>query len=198
MKTKSNTFKLVLTALMICLIIVMILFVRVPIPFTQGYVHLGDAMVFLAVLMLGWKYGALAAGLGGMLSDVIGGFAMWAPWTFVLKAGMALILGAAIHIVDKRPAISRKLFLAGEVIGMVIAGLFEVAGYYIAEGIMYGNWAAPLLGVPWNIGQFAVGMIIAVVLASMLCKTPAKQFFTYRMRAAVPMANPDGNPENAQ
>ena len=62
MQTNSKTFRLVLTALMMCLIMVAILFIRVPIPFTQGYVHLGDAMIFLAVLVLGWKYGAVAGG----------------------------------------------------------------------------------------------------------------------------------------
>ena len=68
MQTNSKTFRLVLTALMMSLIMVAILFIRVPIPFTQGYVHLGDAMIFLDVLVLGWKYGAVAAALGGMLS----------------------------------------------------------------------------------------------------------------------------------
>ena len=64
METKSNTFRIVLTALMVCLIMVAILFIRVPIPFTQGYVHLGDAMVFLSVLIL-----RMSAGLCLCMSD---------------------------------------------------------------------------------------------------------------------------------
>lgn len=68
----------------------------------------------------------------------------------------------------------------GEVIGMVIAGLEMTAGYYVTEAVMYGNFIAPLSGVPWNIGQFAVGMVIACILASALCKTPAKKFFAYK------------------
>ena len=63
MKTRNNTFKIVMTALMMCLIMVATMFIRIPIPGTQGYVHLGDAMIFLSVLILGWKYGALAAAL---------------------------------------------------------------------------------------------------------------------------------------
>ena len=58
---------------------------------------------------------------------------------------------------------------------MIIAGSFMVAAYYFAEGIMYGNWVTPLLGVPWNIGQFAAGMVIAVAIAAALCKTPGPQ-----------------------
>lgn len=180
MKTQSNTFKVVLTAMMACLIMVAILFIRVPIPFTQGYVHLGDAMIFLAVLVLGWKYGALAAAIGGMLGDVVGGFAMWAPWTFAIKGIMALILGLVIYIFPGKKGENERKSIAVKIAGMVLAGIFMVAAYYAAEGIMYGNWVTPLLGVPWNIGQFAVGMVIALVIAEILCKTSAKQYFVYK------------------
>lgn len=181
MQTKTRTYKTVLTALMMCLIMISILFVRIPIPFTQGYVHLGDAMIFLSVLMLGWKYGVIASALGGMLGDLIGGFAMWAPWTFAIKGIMALILGLAVAVISKNENITRAKYLMGEIIGMIAAGIVMVGGYYLAEGIMYGNWVAPALGIPWNIGQFAVGMVIAVVLAEALCKTPAKSYFACRM-----------------
>ena len=96
MKMRNNTFKIVMTALMMCLIMVATMFIRIPIPGTQGYVHLGDAMIFLSVLILGWKYGALAAAFGSMLADIIGGFAMWAPWSFAIKGIMALILGLIV------------------------------------------------------------------------------------------------------
>ncbi|NLD20197.1 MAG: ECF transporter S component [Clostridiales bacterium] len=182
METKSNTFKIVLTALMMCLIMVSILFIRIPIPFTQGYVHMGDAMIFLSVLILGWKYGALAAALGGALGDLIGGFAMWAPWTFGIKGIMAIIMGVVIMAVSKNENLSKGKFLFGEIVGIIISGVFMTAAYYAAEGIMYGNWIVPLMGIPWNIGQFVVGMVIATVIATALCKTPAKSYFTYRLK----------------
>ena len=182
MQTNSKTFRLVLTALMMCLIMVAILFIRVPIPFTQGYVHLGDAMIFLAVLVLGWKYGAVAAALGGMLGDIVGGFAAWAPWTFAIKGIMALILGLIIAKASKKEDISYKKFMLAEILGMIAAGIFMVAGYYVAEGIMYGNWVAPALGVPLNIGHFVVGIILATVIAAALSKTPAARYFTYSQK----------------
>ena len=85
---KDKTSKVVLTALMMCLIILATMLIKIPIPFTQGYVHLGDAMIFLSVLILGWKSGIVAAGVGSMLGDIIGGAAAWAPWTLVIKGGM--------------------------------------------------------------------------------------------------------------
>ena len=148
----DKTVKVVLTALMMCLIILATMLIKIPIPFTQGYVHLGDAMIFLSVLVLGWKYGAVAAGVGSMLGDIIGGAAAWAPWTLVIKGGMAILMGICLKGGDSR---------LREIAGMVLAGAFMVAGYYVAEGVMYGNWVVSALGIPWNIGQFTVGMIIA-------------------------------------
>ena len=66
MKTISSegkVYNIAMTAMMICIIMVSIALFRIPIPFTQGFVNLSDAMVFMGVIILGWKYGAIAAGL---------------------------------------------------------------------------------------------------------------------------------------
>ncbi|MEE0772491.1 MAG: ECF transporter S component [Anaerovoracaceae bacterium] len=183
MKTNSHTIKIVLTALMMCIIMISIMFIKIPIPFTQGYVHPGDAMIFLAVLVLGWKYGAVAAAFGGMLGDVMGGFAAWAPWTFCIKGIMAIILGLIVEAAFRKENRARGGIVAVEIVGMIVSGAFMVAAYYVAEGIMYGNWIAPLAGIPWNIGQFAVGMVLAMLLAEALCKTPARAHFAYSLPA---------------
>lgn len=183
MARTEKTNKLVLTALMVCMILLTTMFIKLPIPFTQGYVHLGDAMIFLAVLLLGTKYGALAAGLGSAMGDLLGGFAIWAPWTFVVKAIMALIMSEFIKIMMKKDKHYHKIMGMPiiEIIGMVLAGIEMVIGYYFAEGFIYGNWATPILGVPWNIGQFVVGIIVATILSTALYKTPAKKIFVYRL-----------------
>ena len=184
MKTQNNaTMKIVMCALMMCLIMVAILFIRIPIPFTQGYVHPGDAMIFLAVLVLGWKYGAIAAAFGGMLGDVLGGFAAWAPWTFAIKGIMAIIMGIIIEAAFRKVNAGKTRIIVMEIVAMVIAGAVMTFGYYVAEGIMYGNWITAAIGIPWNIGQFAVGMVLALILAEALCKTPIKTYFTYKQPA---------------
>ena len=184
METRSATFRIVMTALMICIIMIATMFIRVPIPGTQGYVHLGDAMIFLSVLILGWKYGAVAAAFGSMLADVVGGFAMWAPWSFVIKGVMALILGLMVMKFAGDGKSGSGRFTAVEIVAMIIAGAFMAAAYYAAEGIMYGSWVAPLLGIPWNIGQFAAGMVIAVLISAALRKTPAGSYFAYPAKSA--------------
>ena len=154
-------------ALMTCLVIVSTMFIKLPIPMTSGYVHLGDSMIFLSVLILGKKNGSIAAGVGSAMGDILGGYAMWAPWTLVIKFVMAWILGMFVETFGKK----------GEIIGMVIAGAEMTAGYYVASSMMYGSWIVTLMDIPWNVGQFAVGMAIAGVLYEALVKTPAKKYF---------------------
>ena len=62
---------------------------------------------------------------------------------------------------------------------MVIGGSVMILGYYLAEGFMLGNFIVPLSAIPMNIVQFAVGMILAMILAVALCKTNAKKLFAY-------------------
>lgn len=183
MARTEKTNKVVMTALMMCMIILATMFIKVPTPFTQGYVHLGDAMIFLSVLLLGKSRGALAAGLGSAMADVLGGYVAWAPWTFIIKALMAWVMGIFIEKMVKSQKHHRTLFGVPiiEIIGMVISGIVMVIGYFVAGGFLYGNWMSSFLGIPWNIGQFAVGVVIATVLATALYKTPARKMFACRL-----------------
>ena len=38
-------------------------------------------------------FGAVAAAVGGALGDILGGFPVWAPWTFCIKGIMAIVMG---------------------------------------------------------------------------------------------------------
>lgn len=169
--TQEQTERLVLIALMMGLIFAGTVLVRLPIPLTRGYVHLGDAMIYLAVILLGRRDGALAAGLGSALGDILGGFAFWAPWTLIIKALMALTAGTVLA------AASGRRRLATEALGMILGGLVMCMGYLIVERCMYGSWGAALLSLPWNVGQFAVGAAVALPAARALYKTPLKRYF---------------------
>ncbi len=166
MKKTSTT---VLTAMMMCIIMVAIFVLRIPVPFTQGYVNLSDGIIFIAIGLLDKKHSVAAASLGCMMGDVLGGFAMWAPWTFFIKGIMALITVLIIDTFADR-CTSPRSRLAVRIVAMVCGGLFMVFGYFIAEGIMYGSWVVAALGVPWNIGQFAVGIALALAITSALHK----------------------------
>lgn len=158
--SSNKTERLVTTALMMSLILVGTILLRIPIPMTQGYVHLGDAMIYLGVMILGKKNGAVAAGIGSAMGDILGGFGFWAPWTLAIKALMAYVTGALIeHSGPKHKAV---------IPAMAAGGLIMCTGYLLAERVMYGSWLLALPGVPWNIGQAIAGMVIALMLNSAL------------------------------
>lgn len=178
---KSRTNTMIMAAMMMGLIMAMTFIIRIPVPATHGYIHLGDCMIFMAVLLLGWKHGAVAAGLGSALADLIGGFAIYAPVTFVVKFLMAAVVGLFLQKALKRehPVVVITMM---EIVGMLIGGAVMVAGYYFAEGLMYGNFVAPVAEIPLNIIQCAVGAVIAAVLSRALAGTPVGRSFAYDIR----------------
>jgi uncharacterized membrane protein len=59
--------------------------------------------------------------------------------------------------------------IKGKIIYMVLGGLVMVGGYYLYEAfILYGNILSPLYYIPFNILQFSVGIIIALILINPL------------------------------
>ncbi len=78
--------KIIYTGLMTALVLIATLFFKIPVPFTNGYVHLGDSMIFVAAIILGWKGGAFAAGVGSAFADILGGYTHWALPTLIIKA----------------------------------------------------------------------------------------------------------------
>lgn len=53
--------------------------IKIPMP-TGAFAHLGNAILVLAVLLLGYSKGALAGGLGFMIFDILNGYAAEAPY----------------------------------------------------------------------------------------------------------------------
>src|SRR5574344_1143290 len=81
---RSKIQKITITALFAALTFVATMVIKIPTPGTSGYIHPGDALVILSGVFLGPVYGFLAAGLGSMLSDLLGGYFLYAPVTFLI------------------------------------------------------------------------------------------------------------------
>lgn len=180
MSNKDHTTKIILTGLMMAMIVVATIVIPIPVPFGTGYIHFGDAMIFLSVLILGWRYGAIAAGFGSALADILIGYAAFAPWTLVIKGAMGAVMGLfilkSLHK-ERGGILGVSLY---QLAGMILGGIVMVVGYYVAEGIMYSNFIAAMAGIPWNILQFTVGTALATALAAALYKTPARKYFEYQ------------------
>ena len=156
---RSLNERVVTTGLMMALVVVMTMIIRVPVPATNGYIHLG-------------------AGIGSALADLFAGYASYAPITLVIKGLMAVVMGLCIDYAIKK-GFSKIGLQIMEVSSMIISGLFMVAGYYLYASIISGNFIVPLSSIPMNCIQFGVGVVLAKILAMALTKTPAKNLFEY-------------------
>lgn len=178
MNNTNGTLKIVLIALMTAMVCISTMFISVPVPATNGYIHLGDSMIFFGVLLLGWKWGAVASGVGSALADLLLGYAHYVPITLVVKYLMAVAMGVFIDYAIKKGA-KDKMIKVAELFGMVIGGVVMILGYYLAASFMIGNFITPIAAIPMNIVQFGVGMVLATILALALSKTGAKSMFAY-------------------
>ena len=179
----DNTLIFVTTAMMTAMVMIATTFFKIP--NAMGYIHLGDGFVLLAAIILPKKYACFAGGVGAGLADIYGGYAVWAPWTLVIKIVMVLIVQLFFDFLMKRASNGRHIAkIAGipfaELLAYVLAVLWTVSGYYIAQGFISGNWIAPVADVPGNVLQAAVGSIIAILVSVTLGKTSLGRSFYYR------------------
>ena len=159
------------TALFVAIVFIGVFIIKFPGPF--GYAHIGDSMIFLSVLMLGGKRGAVAGGVGAALADIVSGYAVWAVPTLICKAAMALVMGALIkhHVFGLK---GRVCWIVAAVAGGVTQGI----GYIIFWYFMFGK-AAAIAAISGLAFQMVAGIIIAFVIAEALQKTSLKKYFIY-------------------
>lgn len=162
---RINTRDLVESALLVSLVYIATRFINIRIPMTAsgGLVHLGNVMLFISAIVFGPKKGAIAGAFGMGLFDLLSEWAMWAPFTFVIRGIMGYIIGKIAWSKDKK---GNSMIL--NIGAIVVSAIWMIFGYYIAEGILYGNWISPVASIPGNIIQIVVGLIIGIPAAKAL------------------------------
>lgn len=148
-----NIKKISLTGMLAALIFVFTMFVKIPV--FPGYVHLGDALIYIGALILGAPYAIIAGAIGEGLADIAGGYLIYAPATIVIKALIALPF---IFIRNKE---ALKLFSLKSVLCSIISGIITVLGYFSADLIIAKAYA--FADIPINAVQ-AVGSVVAFIL----------------------------------
>ena len=151
-----KTKKIVLNGLMTALVCIATMVIQVPTPGTNGYVNVGDAVIFITSILFGPLAGMLAGGVGSALADLLSGYPHWALFTLIIKGLEGYLVGI---IVNKSNTISRNIFSIS--IGIVVM----VIGYFLAGAILKGSFIVSAASIPSNIVQGIVSMIIAVPLA---------------------------------
>lgn len=166
--------QLVVAALFTAIVCVATFIVKIPSPATNGYFNLGDCFVLLSGWLLGPVYGALAAGLGSALADILSGYVQYAPATFVIKALMAVSAYYIYKALIKKPFISK-------LIGGAAAETVMVLGYFGYEAVILQYGLAAAGSIFSNIMQGIVGFAAGVAVATVIDKNKTlSSFFTKR------------------
>ncbi|KON69619.1 membrane protein [Peribacillus butanolivorans] len=168
-RSSQKTMDLIITAMLIALVFLSTFFlnIKLPIAANGGLVHLGTAMLFIASILFGPKKAALAGAIGMGLFDIVGGWTLWAPITIVARGLQGYIVGKIAWSKGRNGA-----SIAFNVIATIVSIPFMIAVYYIGEGILYGNWIAPLASIPGDLVQNILGIIVAVPVCVALKKVP--------------------------
>ncbi len=164
--TRNATKTLVINALFIALTLVAT-FINITIPFmgmgNGALAHLGNVPLFIAAIVYGKKTGALAGAFGMGMFDLVSGWAIWAPFTFVIVGIMGFMVGLITEKLHFKPVVVNTIAIG-------VALIIKVVGYYFAEVIIYGNWYIPFGSIPANVLQVVVGGIIVIPIVERLKK----------------------------
>lgn len=128
--------------------------IRLPISVNGGLIHFGNVILFTVAIAFGKRKGAVAGAFGMGLFDIVSGWAAWAPFTFVIRGIMGYLAGS---ISNSRGKDGRSFIF--NLLAVIVSGIWMMAGYYIAEVILYGNWLTPATSIPGNIAQLTIGLL---------------------------------------
>jgi len=135
---------------------------HINLPF--GYIHLGDAFIYLAASFLPMPYAAASAAIGSFTADITTGAAVWALPTLIIKSLMALPFSSnKAYFLTKR-----NIFAA------IFAGVICVIGYAIAQWLIFGA-AGIIAGVVPSLLQAGGSAVLYFVIAAALDRAKVKE-----------------------
>lgn len=156
MNQKNHLILLVRSAIFATLIFVATRFLSIPLP-GVGYVHLGDALLFVASSLLPMPYAIGAAIIGAGLADLTAGFAVYLPATILIKGLTAVLFTAK----------SKRMLCLRNLLALPLALLLCTGGYFVFEWALYGLPSA-IPSIPFNCLQIVASAAIYVPVTAVL------------------------------
>ena len=133
--------------------------IKVPTVGTNGYVNIGDAAVLISAWLLGNPYGAVSAGIGSGLADLLSGYPAYIPGTTVIKFVMAFVCALIYKSLGER--LPKTVVY---IISSVVAEMIMIAGYFVYESIVLGYGLAASASIISNTVQGIICLILGNAL----------------------------------
>jgi len=131
--------KLVFAGLFAAIIFIGISVLRIPLPAIVGrpFIHFGNTLTILAVMYLGFGYGATAGAIGLGLFDILNGYAATAWLTIIEAIILAAVVQLVFRAIDYDETRMSKLFLVSFAAGVI--KLVTSWGTGVIEALMVGT-----------------------------------------------------------
>lgn len=168
MRNKKSILNIAYTAMFAAIIMLFTALIKFSTGLGEGYIHLGDSVIYLCACVLPFPYCLIAAALGGALADVLAGFAVWSVPTAIIKLLVALPFSLAGRKNPNRILNKQTAFMP------IVSGIISIAGYFIAECILYST-ASATLSILGNTIQAVASGILFIIMAIALDKMSFKR-----------------------
>ena len=160
----EKTRKITITGIMAALIAVMTAYVfHIPVGVNGGYIHFGDALIFLSATLLPKTYAMAAAAIGGGMADLLTA-PMWVPATVAVKSMLVLAFNNK----------SAKIITIRNILAIILGYFISVFGYFFAEYLLFGNWSLLIVSMLRNLVQTAGSAVVFIVLGLALDRAKIK------------------------
>ena len=167
MSRPSKVGYMTMTGIMAALITIMTAYVfHIPVGVNGGYVHFGDALIYLAAALLPKPYALAAAAIGGGLADLLTA-PMWTPATVIIK------MLIAVAFTNK----AGKIIAPRNVVATIIAYFVSGLGYFVAEYILFGSWSVFLVSMSQSLIQSGGSAVFFIILGLAMDKMNVKKRF---------------------
>ncbi|ACM60860.1 putative membrane protein [Caldicellulosiruptor bescii] len=153
--------------------LVFVLTFTIKIPLMAGYFNIGDVVIMLSSILFGKSIGFMGGSFGSALADIVSGYTIYAPFTFVIKGLEGFICGLIFEKIEG------KKKWASFIISTMLSGILMAVGYFLSEAfvlkylssalninrnLQFGLKVA-LANLPFNLLQGVLSAIISIILA---------------------------------
>ncbi len=152
---KRPTAALVVSGMLAALVALATMLLKLPVPVTQGYVHLGDALILFSALLIG-PIAAPIGAIGSALADLMGGYSLYILPTLCIKAAVGYLAG-------RFAARGGSFTWLRCLVVFALAELLMVLGYALFETFVFG-WAMAIGAVLPNLLQALFSVLLGVAL----------------------------------
>lgn len=161
MRNKS-LIKTTYTAIFTAIILLSTMLITFSTGLGEGYIHFGDCFIYLTACVLPFPYCLVASALGGALADILGGYAIWAIPTAIIKTLIALPFALVCKKEKSEKILNKRIALMP-----IVSGIITILGYFAAECVLYSVASATLSIIGNSIQAVASGILFYITATAL-------------------------------